>query len=332
VAVAAGAPPLPREVSAAAWLVADLGTGQVLATRDPHGRYYPASTLKTLTLLTLAHRLPSTGVVTATDADERVEGTRVGLVARGRYPVPLLFRALILGSGNDVANALARADGGTAVTVARMNATARALGAFDTVAGTPSGLDVAGQTSSPYDLALIFRALLADPTTAAVLRTPRIHMPPAAGRHGFEVDNEDPLLGDYPGDLGGKNGFTDAARHTFVTAAQRGDRRLVVTLMRAERRPVDEYEQAARLLDWGFRVPAGTAGVGRLVEPADLVSTAPTSQATAASATPMRAAASPAPQSTGSRTGSRPNWPMAGLAGLAAAVVAGVVLIGARRR
>jgi D-alanyl-D-alanine carboxypeptidase (penicillin-binding protein 5/6) len=313
--------------------VADLGTGQVLAARDPHGRYYPASTLKTLTLLTLAHRLPATGVVTATDADERVEGTRVGLVTGGRYPVPVLFRALILGSGNDVAGALARANGGTAVTVAEMNETARGLGAYDTVAGTPSGLDVAGQTSSPYDLALIFRALLADPTTAAVLRTPRIHMPAAAGRHGFEVDNEDPLLGGYPGDLGGKNGFTDAARHTFVTAAQRGGRRLVVSIMRSERRPVTEYEQAARLLDWGFRVPPGTAGVGRLVEPADLVSTAPRSSPAAPSpAPPSRAAAPVRPEDAGSGAGSQPSWPMAGLAGLAAAVVAGVVLAGARRR
>jgi D-alanyl-D-alanine carboxypeptidase (penicillin-binding protein 5/6) len=331
VTVAAGAPRLPGGVSAAAWLVADLGTGQVLAARDPHGRYYPASTLKTLTLLTLAHRLPSTGVVTATDADERVEGTRVGLVNHGRYPVPLLFRALILGSGNDVANALARANGGAAVTVAEMNATARGLGAYDTVAGTPSGLDVAGQTSSAYDLALIFRKLLADPTTAAVLRTPRIRIPAEAGRHGFEVYNEDPLLGSYPGDLGGKNGFTDAARHTFVTAADRGGRRLVVSIMRAERRPVSEYDQAARLLDWGFHVPAGTSGVGRLVEPADLVTAAPRPSPTPTPApTPARLGADAS--GAGSGDGPRPIWPMAGLAGLAAAVVAGVVLIGARRR
>src|SRR5690349_16170660 len=47
VVVADGTPPLP-ELGAAGWLVADAGTGQVLAARDPHGRYYPASTLKTL--------------------------------------------------------------------------------------------------------------------------------------------------------------------------------------------------------------------------------------------------------------------------------------------
>src|SRR3954447_18735024 len=219
--VADGAPPLPAGVGAAGWLVADAGTGEVLGARDPHGRYYPASTLKTLTLLTLAHRLAPDTVVTATEADEQVEGTRVGLVKGGQYPVALLFQALVLGSGNDVANALARANGGLDVTLAQMNATAASLGAFDTVAGTPSRLDVAGQSSSPYDLALIFRALLADPQTAAVLATPRIQTPPEMGKTGFQVDNENPLLSRYAGDLGGKNGFTDAARHTFVTAAAR---------------------------------------------------------------------------------------------------------------
>jgi serine-type D-Ala-D-Ala carboxypeptidase (penicillin-binding protein 5/6) len=332
VTVAPGAPRLPVGLTAPAWLVADLGTGQVLAARDPHGRYYPASTLKTLTLLTLAPRLPASGVVTATDDDERIEGTRIGLVTGGRYPVPLLFRALILGSGNDVANALARANGGTAVTVAQMNATARRLGAFDTVAGTPSGLDVAGQTSSPYDLALIFRQLLADPLTAGVLRTPRIQIPPAAGRPGFEVDNEDPLLGDYPGDLGGKNGFTDAARHTFVTAARRGGQLLVVSIMGSERRPVSEYDQAARLLDWGFAVPAGSTGVGRLVDPGDVATDAPLTSSDPPSSTRAGAASSGGSGGAGSRSLTQAAWPMAGVAGLAAAIVAGIALGTARRR
>jgi D-alanyl-D-alanine carboxypeptidase (penicillin-binding protein 5/6) len=311
-----GAPP-PPGVSAPGWLVADLGTGDVLAARDPHGRYYPASTLKTLTLLTLLHRLPPDQVVTATDDDERVEGTRVGLVKDGQYPVQLLFQALVLGSGNDVANALARANGGVEPTVAQMNETARSLGAYDTVAGTVSGLDVAGQSSSPYDLALFFRALLADQAAAAVLSTPKIQIPPEAGKPGFELDNEDPLLRDYAGDLGGKNGFTDAARHTFVTAADRSGRRLVVSVMGVDRQPgVDEYDQAAQLLDWGFGLPPGTAGVGTLVTAADLTP-APTPAAAAASARPAAVV----------RTPSRSLGPVVAVTGGAAVLLAGGALL-----
>ena len=143
---------------------------------------------------------PGAGRAAGTVEDENIEGSRVGLVEGGQYPVSLLFQALVLQSGNDAANALARTAGGVAATVEAMNETAEAIGAFDTVAGTPSGLDVAGQSSSPYDLALIFRALIEDPATAAILTTPTAQMPPVADRSpGYQIQNQNPLLDDLPG-------------------------------------------------------------------------------------------------------------------------------------
>jgi serine-type D-Ala-D-Ala carboxypeptidase (penicillin-binding protein 5/6) len=293
VVVADDAPALPDGLAAAGWLVADAGTGDVLAARDPHGRYYPASTLKTLTLLTLVPLLDPTRVVVGTVEDENIEGSRIGLVQGGQYPVSLLFQGLILQSGNDAANALARTAGGVEVTVAAMNETAEDIGAYDTVAGTPSGLDVAGQSSSPYDLALIFRALVADPTTAAILTTPTALMPEVPGRGpAYQIQNQNPLAG-YQGTLGGKTGFTDAARHTFVTAAERGGRRLVVSVMDTENMPLRAADQAARLLDWGFAVPAGTEGVGTLVAPGDVTTSSPTA---------TRPRPTPRPPSSGAAT------------------------------
>ena len=267
-----GAPPLPSGVVAPGWLVADAGSGAVLAARDPHGRFYPASTLKTLTLLTLLPLLDPAEVVEGTVEDEAVEGSRVGLVAGGRYPVSLLFQGLVMQSGNDAAGALARAAGGAELTVRAMNEVAGSIGAHDTVAGTPSGLDVAGQTSSPYDLALVFRRLVADPAVVALLRTPVAQVPAVEGRSpGFQIQNENPLA-DYPGNLGGKTGFTDAARHAFVTAAERDGRRLVVSVMGTENVPLRAADQAALLLDWGFAVQAGRGDhphhPGRLVDSA----------------------------------------------------------------
>jgi D-alanyl-D-alanine carboxypeptidase (penicillin-binding protein 5/6) len=316
-----GAPALPAGVGATGWLVADVGTGDVLAARDPHGRYYPASTLKTLTLLTLTPLLDPEQVVIGTAEDENIEGSRVGLVQGGRYPVSLLFQALVLQSGNDAANALARAAGGVEVTVEAMNETAEAIGAYDTVAGTPSGLDVAGQSSSPYDLALIFRELVENPTTAAVLTTPTAQIPEVPGRaSGYQIQTQNPLAG-YPGSLGGKTGFTDAARHTFVTAAERDGRRLVVSVMNTENVPLRAADQAALLLDWGFAVPAGTEAVGTLVEPADLVAPA-SSPAPTPAPIPTQGTVAAAPAAT-------PVLPLS-LAGGAVLVVA-ATLVGRRR-
>ena len=91
-----------------------------------------------------------------------------------------------------------------------------------------------------------------------MLTTPVAQMPPVEGRSpGYQIQSQNPLLSTYPGDLGGKTGFTHAARHTFVTAAERDGRRLVVSVMDTENTPLRAPDQAVRLLDWGFSVPAG---------------------------------------------------------------------------
>ncbi|WP_245177419.1 D-alanyl-D-alanine carboxypeptidase, partial [Geodermatophilus sp. DF01-2] len=252
-----GAPPLPDGIAAAGRLVADAGSGAVLATRDPHGRYYPASTLKMLTLLTLLPLLDPAAVVEGTVEDEAVAGSRVGLVAGGRYPVALLFQALGMQSGNDAANALARAAGGTDLTVRAMNETAAAIGAL-----TPSRGRRRGWTwpASPPPPTTSRWSSAGWSRTRARWRSCRRRphrCPPVEGRSpGFQIQNQNPLAG-TPGNLGGKTGFTDAARHTFVTAAERDGRRLVVSVMGTENVPLRAADQAARLLDRGFTVPAG---------------------------------------------------------------------------
>ncbi|MGY1703245.1 D-alanyl-D-alanine carboxypeptidase family protein [Geodermatophilus sp. SYSU D00697] len=318
------APPPPEEVLAPGWLVADAGTGAVLAARDPHGRYYPASTLKTLTLLTLVPVLDPELVVEGTEEDEQMEGSRVGMVAGGRYPVSVLFEALVMQSGNDAANALARAAGGVEATVEAMNETAAAIGAHDTVAGSPSGLDVAGQSSSPYDLALVFRRLLDDRRTAAILTTRLAAMPAVEGRsEGYQIQSQNPLLTTYPGNLGGKTGFTDAARHTFVTAAERDGRRLVVSVMGTENTPLRAADQAALLLDWGFTVPEGTNGVGVLVDSGADVAATPSAPR------PAAAAAVAGTPSAGGDTADSPIVPAA--LGVAAVSIVVATVVGVRR-
>ena len=46
VATAADTPPVPGDISAEAWVVADLDSGAIIAARDPHGRHRPASVIK----------------------------------------------------------------------------------------------------------------------------------------------------------------------------------------------------------------------------------------------------------------------------------------------
>jgi D-alanyl-D-alanine carboxypeptidase (penicillin-binding protein 5/6) len=260
--VGAGAPALPA-TSAAGWLVADLDTGEVLAARDPHGRFAPASTLKVLTAETLIGQLDPATMVQPTWDDVNVDGSKVGIVQKMRYSVKDLFTAMLVVSGNDAANALATANGGLAKTVAEMNAEARRLNALDTHAVNANGLDNPRQLSSPYDLALIGREAMRSTAFRGYVGTKRYYMP-APGRKTIYLASHDKLLWNYDGAIGIKNGYTVKARATFVGAATRNGHTLIVTLMRTNPR---YWPEAAALLSWGFRAEAaGIEPVGQLVD------------------------------------------------------------------
>jgi D-alanyl-D-alanine carboxypeptidase (penicillin-binding protein 5/6) len=262
------APPLPDGLSAHAWVLADLDTGAVLAARDPHGRHRAASTIKILTALLAIRELDPALDVVGTDEDANQEGSRVGIGPGGHYTVDQLLHGLLMSSGNDAAHALAGQLGGVPATVRQLNELAGRLGALDTRVITPSGLDGAGACVSAYDLALIFRVAMREPAFAATTGSALYDFPGFQDKPGFMVANDNKLLANYPGALGGKTGFTDDARHTYAGAAQRNGRRLLVVLLRGEQQPVRMWQQAAHLLDYGFALPPTAQPVGTLVDAA----------------------------------------------------------------
>jgi D-alanyl-D-alanine carboxypeptidase (penicillin-binding protein 5/6) len=264
-----GGVPAPPAPTSTGWLLADLDSGEVLAAQGAHTKLLPASTLKVLTALALTADLAGDKVYTARDADAAIDGSKVGLVPGSRYTVNDMLNGLMLGSGNDCAEGLAAAYGGEKKAVAQMNAVAQSLGATDTTAKTPSGLDAPGQVSTVYDLALIARAALEDPKVGKVMATENYEFPAegkviGAGRKTFAIQNHNKLLGFFPGATGGKTGFTQAARQAFVGSAERGGKRYVVTILHGEGRP---WQQAGNLLDWAFRYGGKADAVGELRSP-----------------------------------------------------------------
>ena len=255
-----GSMPIP-EGPAQAWIVADLDTGQVLAGQEMYAAHPPASTIKTLLALTALDELNLDSTVVATPADTYVECNCAGVKAGNTYTARQLLDAVLLVSGNDAANALADMLGGYDVAVDKMNAKAMAIGATNTHATTPSGLDGPGGPgwTTPHDLAAIFRAAMANPVFAQITAEPTAMFPTDTGER--PLINQDELLVRYPGAIGGKTGFTNAARKTFVGAAERNGRRLVIAMMYGlvhEGGPT-YWDQAAILLDWGFAQSAADA-------------------------------------------------------------------------
>ena len=245
----------PPDGPAPAWIVADLDTGQVLAEREANIPHPPASTIKTLLVLTVLDEVTDlNATVVGTEADTHVECSCAGIEPGRTYSARQLLDAILLMSGNDAANALADMIGGYDTAVAKMNAKAAAIGALGTHASTPSGLDGPGGSgaTTPHDLAVIFRTAMATPVFAQIIAQPAATVPTKAGDK--PIVNDDELLHRYPGTLGGKTGFTDAAKKTFVAAADRGGRRLVIAMMYGLIREGGPtyWDQAMGLFDWGF--------------------------------------------------------------------------------
>ena len=128
VITAPGTPPLPNDVSAEAWLVADLDTGDVIAAKDPHGRHRPASIIKVLVAMQAIKDLPIHKVVAGTAEDAAQEGTKVGVGENGLYSINDLLHGLLMYSGNDAAHALAAQLGGMDTTLGKLNDLADKLG------------------------------------------------------------------------------------------------------------------------------------------------------------------------------------------------------------
>ncbi|WP_304654303.1 D-alanyl-D-alanine carboxypeptidase family protein [Mycobacterium sp. PSTR-4-N] len=291
VITAPGTPPVPGDVSAEAWLVADLDSGDVIAARDPHGRHRPASIIKVLVAMQAIRDLPLHKVVPGTQEDANAEGTRVGVGEGGFYSINDLLHGLLMHSGNDAAHALAMQLGGMDATLTKLNALANKLGARDTRVATPSGLDGPGMSTSAYDVGLFYRYAWNNPVFSNIVHTQEFPFP-GRGDGGYPIENDNKLLANYPGALGGKTGYTDDAGQTFVGAADHGGRRLVAVLMRGTRQPIAPWEQAAHLLDYGYATAPGTK-VGTLVEPDPSLRTPEADPAAAAAATTKASAALP---------------------------------------
>ncbi|WP_459974550.1 D-alanyl-D-alanine carboxypeptidase family protein [Mycobacterium sp. MUNTM1] len=266
IVAAPNTPALPGDVSAEAWLVADLDSGAVIAAKDPHGRHRPASIIKVLVAMASLNTLNLNKLVPGTADDAAAEGTKVGVEEGGVFTVNQLLHGLLMHSGNDAAHALSMQLGGMQQALEKINVLAAKLGGQDTRVASPSGLDAPGMSTSAYDIGLFYRYAWQNPTFADIVATRTFDFPGHGDHPGYELENDNQLLYKYPGALGGKTGYTDDAGQTFVGAANHDGRRLVAVLLHGTRVPIAPWEQAAHLLDYGFSTPQGTQ-VGSLIAP-----------------------------------------------------------------
>jgi serine-type D-Ala-D-Ala carboxypeptidase (penicillin-binding protein 5/6) len=243
--------PVPT-VNAAAYLVVEATSGQVLAEQNTRQKRDPASLTKLMTAYLVFDALHQKQIslgqrLRVPERAWKAEGSRMFIAPGAPVTAEDMIRGLIIQSGNDAAIALAIAVAGNEGDfVTKMNRQAKKLGMDDTQFLNPTGLTQQGHYSTAHDLAVLSLALMRD-----FPQYTRFYAEKSFTFNKITQENRNRLLFLDPTVDGLKTGHTDAAGWCLITTVNRSPRKLLTVVLGA---PSDaaRISESRKLIDWAF--------------------------------------------------------------------------------
>jgi serine-type D-Ala-D-Ala carboxypeptidase (penicillin-binding protein 5/6) len=257
----------PRGVKAKAGILADATTGQVLWSKGADDERPIASITKVMTALLVIQAGNLNRKITVPKAVlgyvAKYGANSAGLVPGQALTSDELLHALLLVSACDAAYTLATAYGpGLPAFVAKMNAMAAKLGLTHTHFTSPDGLPYPTETSTystPAELLKLGEVAMQYPEFRSIVGMRSYNLPQGDGHGHYWWGNSNELIGYYPGAVGIKTGYTDAAGHCLLFEVVRGGRTLIgVVLGSPPTGPAAGAQDAAKVLNWGFALKQAT--------------------------------------------------------------------------
>ncbi len=246
--------PVPEapDPTAPSWLLYDDSAGAVIDGANRDEERAMASVTKIMTGLLVLENAEMTEMVTVSANAAATGEKEIDLVAGETVSVGDLFRALMIHSANDAATALAEhVSGSVSEFVDLMNQRAAELGLEHTSFNNPHGLDGPNHFTTVNDLLVMTKVAMEFPEFVETVRMQSFVFPPDPEGTVRLAESTNLMLGDYPGMMGVKTGFTNRALLTFVAAAERDGRRIYVILLGSEGRR-GHFADAEPLLNFAF--------------------------------------------------------------------------------
>jgi len=259
------APPGNKAAAPGVWanaaVLMDAESGRVLYDKNGDVKLPMASTTKMVTALVVRAKDKLSDKVVISKAAANVGEEGMGLTAGETLSVEQLLNAMLIQSANDAAYALAEHTAGSIPAFSElMNKQAAGLGATSSRFANPHGLDAPGHYSTARDLAVIGRAVMADPVLAkiAVTKNYSIPWPGHSGPRVAVGHNE--ILTQYTAANGIKTGYTVPAGWCLVASAAKDGKSLIASVLNSSHRADD----AVVMFNYGFnntaRIVFATAG------------------------------------------------------------------------
>jgi len=253
----AGWPEGPR-VGAAGAVIMDADSGEILYGKNIYKHLYPASITKLMTALLAYENLDLADHITFSEnAVYGIESgsSNIGMDVGQSITVEEALYGLLIASANEVAIALGEKVSGSEKDFADlMNERARQLGCENTNFVTLNGLHDRNHYTCAYDMALIARQIYQHTDLIRYMSDYNYHFVKSEKQpDDFWISNTNDFLTgemEYDGIVGGKTGYTDQARETLVTFAEREDVHLICVIIKEE--PPYEYYDTIDLLNYAF--------------------------------------------------------------------------------
>ena len=250
--------PIGPAISAESAILMDADTGVILYAKDIHKKSYPASTTKLLTCLIAMERGNLDDMVPFSHEavfTVPVGGSNMGMDEGESITLEEALYGILVASANEVANAVGEyVSGSIEDFIADMNERAAQLGCTDSHFMNTNGLHDDNHYTSAYDLALISSRFFQNEMLCKIGNTPRYHFEATATQpDDFYKNNKHRLINGeipYEGIVGGKTGYTDDARQTLVTCAERNGMKLVCVVLNEEK--PRQFTDTVELFDYGF--------------------------------------------------------------------------------
>ncbi|WP_234495301.1 serine hydrolase [Vibrio maritimus] len=245
------------QIAAKGFVLMDYNSGKVLAEKEMNTQLHPASLTKMMTSYVIGQELKR-GNITPQDevtisknawAKNFPDSSKMFIEVGTKVTVDELNKGIIIQSGNDACVAMAEHIAGSEdAFVDLMNAWAKSIGMTNSHFANVHGLDNPNLYSTPYDMALLGRALIKD-----VPDEYRVYSEKKFTYNGITQYNRNGLLWDKSMNVDGiKTGHTSKAGYSLVSSATEGKMRLVAVVMGTKSANARKSE-SKKLLSYGFR-------------------------------------------------------------------------------
>lgn len=223
--------------------VVDLPSFTPILERNINTRFLPASTTKIITALVAYDIYQPNQVITVKKTIE--EGQTMKLILGEKITVENLLYGLLIHSANDAAFVLAE-NFGREKFIDLMNIKAQSLSMKNSHFTNSTGFDDWKQYTTPFDLALAARKLLANPYLSKIVAIKEITISDIDYRYFHQLVNVNKLLGEIQGVGGLKTGYTENAGENLVSFFKKNGHQFLIVIMKSKNR----FQDTRNILRW----------------------------------------------------------------------------------